>query len=67
MAINNKALENFLDKNVDGKFTKNENDVPKVCDIYTGNCETIMPQKDGLIERVDKTYITKDGKMLLRD
>lgn len=27
----------------------------------------IINQRDGLIERIDKKYVTEDGKMLLRE
>jgi len=27
----------------------------------------VIQQKDGLIERIDKKYVTEDGKMLLRE
>lgn len=32
----------------------------------TKNKEVIQ-QRDGLIERIDKKYVTEDGKMLLRE
>lgn len=47
-----KAIENFLDNNDE----KSENTKKKVID-----------QREGLIERVDKTLITKDGRQLLRE
>jgi hypothetical protein len=31
------------------------------------NEKQIIIQKDGLIERIDKKYVTEDGKMLLRE
>lgn len=48
-----KALEKFLEKNND---ENSENTKKKVID-----------QREGLIERVDKTYITRDGRQLLRE
>lgn len=49
------VLSNFLnnDKKEDNKNNNN-------------NTEMISP-KDGLIERIEKTYITSDGKILLKD
>jgi hypothetical protein len=29
--------------------------------------ETVLPSKDGLVERINKKYITDDGKQLLTD
>ena len=31
------------------------------------NKKEVIQQKDGLIERIDKKYVTEDGKMLLRE
>lgn len=31
------------------------------------NKKELIQQKDGLIERIDKKYVTEDGKMLLRE
>jgi hypothetical protein len=48
-----KNIDMFLDDelNVNSKETKKE----------------VIQQKDGLIERIDKKYVTEDGKMLLRE
>ncbi len=46
-----KALERFLEKNTDEKDAK----------------KVVMDEREGLIERVDKILITKDGKQLLRE
>lgn len=32
-----------------------------------GNKKVILDEREGLIERVDKVYITKEGKQLLRE
>jgi hypothetical protein len=50
----NKALDNFLQKDDGGKYNQEK------------ATETIKT-KDGLIERIDKTYITEDNKILLKD
>jgi hypothetical protein len=31
------------------------------------NKKEVIQHKDGLIERIDKKYVTEDGKMLLRE
>lgn len=33
----------------------------------TNNKEVVMNEREGLIERVDPIYVTKDGKQLLRE
>ncbi|MFW6219251.1 MAG: hypothetical protein ACOC33_00155 [bacterium] len=49
----NKKLFNFLDKK---DYEDKEEEQEKV----------FIKERDGLIERVDKKFITKDGKQLLR-
>jgi hypothetical protein len=46
-----KNIDIFLDDEIEPKIKKKE----------------IIQQKDGLIERIDKKYVTEDGKMLLRE
>jgi len=36
------------------------------CDLMTGECYTIR-EKDGIVERINKRYITDDGRQLLQD
>lgn len=38
----------------------------EVCDLQTGECYVIR-SKDGIIERINKKYITEDGRQLLQD
>jgi hypothetical protein len=38
----------------------------EVCDMQTGECYTIK-SKDGIVERINKKYITEDGRQLLQD
>ena len=38
----------------------------EVCDMNTGVCHTIR-SKDGLVERINKKYLTDDGRQLLSD
>ena len=35
------------------------------CDLVTGECYTIR-EKDGIVERINKRYITNDGRQLLQ-
>ena len=36
------------------------------CDMVMGECYTIR-EKDGIVERINKKYITNDGRQLLQD
>ncbi len=36
------------------------------CDLATGECY-IIRSKDGIVERINKKYITEDGRQLLQD
>lgn len=64
--MNNNKLQNglnqFLGKNV---VIEDKGEYQEVCDLQTGDCYTIR-SKDGLIERMDKKFITEDGRTLLR-
>lgn len=49
------AIRNFLNKNnVDRKVVKTQKNI-------------FIDEREGLVERVDKTMITKDGRQLLID
>jgi len=58
------------------KFLENDENIVKtvspdgkeeqVCDLTTGECY-IIRTKDGIVERINKIYITEDGKQLLYD
>ena len=52
-----KALDNFAG------FTQSEEVKPKV----DTRKKVILDEREGLIERVDKILVTKDGKQLLRE
>lgn len=56
------ALNQFLGKNV---VVEDKGEYQEVCDLQTGDCYTIRT-KDGLIERLDKKFVTEDGRSLLR-
>ena len=36
------------------------------CDLQTGECYVIRTT-DGIVERINKNYITEDGRQLLQD
>jgi hypothetical protein len=52
-----KALDNFVDVPQDEEVKPKEDNTKKV----------ILDEREGLIERVDKILVTKDGKQLLRE
>jgi hypothetical protein len=60
-----KALDDFLTKTVI-KDVSEDGKEETVCDLETGECY-IIRTKDGLIERINKKYITEDGRLLLQD
>jgi len=49
-----KALSNFVDE-------------PEVVETDDKAKEVVLNEREGLIERVDKVFVTKDGKQLLRE
>jgi hypothetical protein len=50
----------------DRKTSTEDKKYQEVCDKDTGECYTIRTV-DGIIERVDKKFITEDGRFLLKD
>ena len=58
-----KSLDSFLKKTYTKKVTTNGEEV---CDIQTGECHVISG-KDGIVERINKKFITEDGRQLLED
>jgi hypothetical protein len=59
------TLDNFLNpKQV--KKVSNDGMEREECDLATGECYTIR-EKDGIVERINKKYITNDGRQLLQD
>ena len=52
------ALDNFVDQPEDQVEQQAEVDKNK---------KVILSKREGLIERVDKIFVTKDGKQLLRE
>ena len=64
---NNKmnAMDQFLNpKQV--RTVSNDGMEREECDMVTGECYTIR-EKDGIVERINKRYITNDGRQLLQD
>lgn len=60
------AIDNFLTRNTKIRNLNVEGNEQEVCDMNTGECYVIR-SKDGLVERINKKYITEDGRQLLRD
>ena len=61
----NEAIDDFLKKTFIKSKTP-ETKEEEVCDLQTGECYVIRT-KDGIVERLNKTYITEDGRQLLQD
>ena len=67
--MENNNLNSVMDSFLTSKKTVKSNDdgtEKEHCDIVTGECYTIK-QKDGIVERLNKRYITSDGRQLLND
>ena len=61
------TLDKFLEKNKNIVRKKSaDGKEEEVCDLETGECY-IIRTKDGLVERINKKYITEDGRQLLSD
>jgi hypothetical protein len=67
--MENQHLNNSLDQFLNPKVVKNQTQDGKeqeICDLQTGECYTIK-SKDGIVERINKKYVTEDGRQLLQD
>lgn len=67
--MENNNLNNSLDQFLSPKVVKNQSQDGKeqeICDLQTGECYTIK-SKDGIVERINKRYVTEDGRQLLQD
>jgi hypothetical protein len=54
-----KAINDFIDvSDEQGTVNKTQNNFNK---------NLVLNEREGLIERVDKVFVTKDGKQLLRE
>lgn len=60
-----KTIDKFLNPKQTRKVS-NDGMEREECDMVTGECYTIR-EKDGLVERINKKYITNDGRQLLKD
>jgi hypothetical protein len=61
----NKTMDQFLNpKQV--RNVSNDGMEREECDLQTGECY-IIRSKDGIVERINKKYITEYGRQLLQD
>ena len=44
-----------------------EKNVENALDQFVDAPEVVLQEREGLIERVDKKYVTNDGRQLLRE
>ena len=61
----NKSVDQFLNPKV-SRHVSNDSMEREECDLQTGECYVIR-SKDGIVERINKKYITEDGRQLLQD
>jgi hypothetical protein len=61
----NDTINKFMNSNKSIR-TSEDGKEEEVCDMDTGECY-VMRSKDGIVERINKKYITEDGRQLLRD
>ena len=67
--MENNKMKNSLDQFLSPKKVTNisqDGMEREECDLVTGECYTIR-EKDGIVERINKRYITDDGRQLLQD
>jgi hypothetical protein len=67
--MDNNKLNNSLDSFLNQKMVKNVSQdgmEREECDLQTGECYVIR-SKDGIVERINKKYVTEDGRQLLQD
>lgn len=62
--INNSINQFLSPKQV--RTVSNDGMEREECDMVTGECYVIR-SKDGIVERINKKYITEDGRQLLQD
>lgn len=61
----NNSVDQFLSPKISKQVSKNEMEREE-CDLQTGECY-IIRSKDGIVERINKKYVTEDGRQLLQD
>ena len=62
-------MNNSINQFLNPKQVKNVSDdgmEREECDMVTGECYVIR-SKDGIVERINKKYVTNDGRQLLQD
>ncbi len=67
--MENNKMKNSLDQFLNPRKVTNVSQdgmEREECDLMTGECYTIR-EKDGIVERINKRYITDDGRQLLQD
>jgi hypothetical protein len=66
--MKNDKIKNTIDQFLNPKTVKKNYDKgeEEICDLQTGECYSIK-SKDGLVERINKKFITEDGRQLLQD
>jgi hypothetical protein len=65
--MNNSKIKNSADQFLNPKVTtKKIGKEREECDLVTGEC-FIVREKDGIVERINKKYVTEDGRQLLQD
>lgn len=62
----NEILDDFLTGPKITKKISPDGKEEEVCDLTTGECY-IIRSRDGIVERINKKYITEDGRQLLQD
>jgi len=67
--MENNKINNSINQFLNPKQVRNgSNDgmEREECDMVTGECYVIR-SKDGIVERINKKYVTNDGRQLLQD
>jgi hypothetical protein len=60
-----KTIDEFLNPNQTISVSDDGMETER-CDLESGECYVIR-SKDGIVERINKKYITDDGRQLLQD
>lgn len=61
----NNALNNYISPKTVSAVSQDGMETEE-CDLRTGECYVIR-SKDGIVERINKKFITEDGRQLLQD
>jgi hypothetical protein len=67
--MENQKLNNSINQFLNPKKVRtisNDSMEREECDLKTGECY-IIRSKDGIVERINKKYVTEDGRQLLQD